>query len=268
MDEINNPDRYLERMSKPLQEKLKIAKFIPSEAKTVLDVGCADGVVTIALANLFPEKKFVGIDLNKEFIALANEKARGLKNVTFENGYLRERLADPERFDVVLFCSVLHEFFSYGEGISTVVKALSDAHEMLNPGGSLIIRDMILYDYAEESTLWIEEMVSKVRSKEGMDQPIGDFENIFGKIDTVRSLNHFLLKYMYRDNWERESKENYVPVSFEKYDQIFKLLGMKVLFQRSSTIPYLKEKWQNDFGLTDAQLESFRSTGIIAAKKN
>ncbi|PIR99474.1 hypothetical protein COT86_03920 [Candidatus Collierbacteria bacterium CG10_big_fil_rev_8_21_14_0_10_43_36] len=84
---------------------------------------------------------------------------------------------------------------------------------------------------------------------------------------TFKQLNHFLLKYMYTDNWEREGNENYVPVSFEQYDQIFKLLGMQVLFQRSSTIPYLKEKWSNDFRFSEAELESFMSTGIIVAKK-
>lgn len=267
MEDIVNPQRYLDRMSKPLQEKLKVAKFIPEGTKTVLDIGCADGIVTLALADMYPEINFVGIDLNKEFVEKAKERALGKKNITFENVFLRERLANPERFDVVLFCSVLHEFFSYGEGISTVVKALSDAHEILNPGGTLIIRDMILYDYAKESELWINEMKEKVRGKQEVIHLYADFENIFGKIDTVEQLNHFLLKYMYGDNWEREGKENYIPVSFEEYDQIFKLLGMRVLFQRSSTIPYLKDKWRGDFGFSDNELESFRSTGIIVARK-
>ncbi len=267
MDEIVNPNRYLERMSKPLQEKLKVAKFIPEGTKTVLDVGCADGTVTLALAEMYPEIKFVGIDLNKEFIEDAKIKAAGKTNVSFENVYLRERLSNPERFDVVLFCSVLHEFYSYGEGISTVVKALADAHEILKKNGRLIIRDMILYDYAGKSQLWVKEMKEKVTVKGEIAHLLADFETIFGETVSVKQLNHFLLKYMYGDNWEREGRENYVPVSFEEYDQIFKLLGMMVLFQRSSTIPYLKEKWRTDFGFADSELESFRSTGIIAAKK-
>ncbi|KKT50832.1 MAG: hypothetical protein UW42_C0013G0016 [Candidatus Collierbacteria bacterium GW2011_GWB1_44_197] len=267
MDDIANPQRYLERMSKPLQEKLKIAKYIPSGANSLLDVGCADGTVTLALADMFPEMKFVGIDLNADFVNMARERIGERKNVSFEHGYLRERLSNPEKFDVVLFCSVLHEFYSYGEGISTIVKALSDAHEILNKGGVLILRDMILYDYADRSELWVEEIKRKVTTKEEIRHLLVDFETIFGPIKTIKQLNHFLLKYMYEDNWEREGKENYVPVSFEQYDQIFKLLGMQVLFQRSSTIPYLKEKWTSDFGFSEAELESFRSTGIIVARK-
>ncbi|KKT29850.1 MAG: hypothetical protein UW41_C0014G0017 [Candidatus Collierbacteria bacterium GW2011_GWC2_44_18] len=267
MEDIVNPQRYLERMSKPLQEKLKIAKYIPQGAGTSLDVGCADGTITLALADMYPEMSFVGIDLNEDFINIARGRIGERKNVSFEHGYLRERLANTERFDVVLFCSVLHEFYSYGEGISTIVKALSDAHEILGVGGTLIIRDMILYDYAGKSQLWLNEMKEKVMAKGESVDLMKDFERIFGTIQSIKQLNHFLLKYMYGDNWEREGKENYVPVSFEEYDQIFKLLGMQVMFQRSSTIPFLKDKWSNDFGFSEPELENFRSTGILVARK-
>lgn len=267
MNQIANQKLYLERMSRSLQEKLKISRYIPEGTRNVLDVGCADGTVTLALADLYPGISFVGIDLNEGFIKIAKERIGDRKNVRFEKCFLRERLVSPERFDVVLFCSILHEFFSYGEGISTVVKALSDAHEILTDAGTMIIRDMILYDYAGTSKLWLEEMMEEVREKIELPSQLSDFEKLFGEITSIKQLNHFLLKYMYKDNWERESRENYVPVSFEEYDQIFKLLGMTVLFQRSSTIPYLKDKWRNDFGFSDRELESFRSTGIIVAKK-
>ncbi len=266
MDNIQNFETYLSRMSKPLQEKLKVAKYISQRAKSVLDVGCADGTVTLALADMFPEVNIVGIDLNSEFIDIANRRVEQRTNVKFECVYLREQLAMEERFDVVLFCSVLHEFYSYGEGISSVVKALSDARELLNPGGEVIIRDMLLYEYAEMSQLWLSEILKKVIT-EKMTPLVDDFEKYFGKMDSTKQVNHFLLKYMYTDNWQREVKENYVPVSFEKYDQIFSVLGMMVSFQRSSTIPYLKNKWKEDFGLTDDELETFRSTGIIVAVK-
>ncbi|HSV95094.1 MAG TPA: hypothetical protein VLH94_03940 [Spirochaetia bacterium] len=84
---------------------------------------------------------------------------------------------------------------------------------------------------------------------------------------TSRQVNHFLLKYMYEDNWQREGKENYVPVSFEQYDRVLKLLGMKEQYRESYTIPYLIELWRKDFGLTDEELACFRSTGIIVAQK-
>lgn len=268
MDSIQNPEAYLSRMSKPLQEKLKVAKYIAKNSKSVLDVGCADGTITLALANMFPAVNFVGIDLNEEFIKIANDRVGGRTNVKFECVYLRDRLANEERFDVVLFCSVLHEFYSYGEGISSIVKALSDAREILNVDGEIVVRDMLLYEYAEGSELWLAEILKKITAKSELVAQIDDFEKYFGKLKSIKAVNHFLLKYMYTDNWLREVKENYVPVNFETYDQIFKLLGMKVNFQRSSTIPYLKDKWRADFSFTDDELESFRSTGFIVAKKS
>lgn len=258
---------YLERLAKPLVEKLKIARFIPASAETVLDAGCAEGTVTLALADLFPDKKFLGIDLNAEFIKQAKAKVADRKNVSFESGYLRERLLKSERFDVVIFCSVLHEFFTYGEGISTVVKALADGHELLNIGGTMIIRDMILYEYSKEANLLLDSIVSKIRAKPEIAKYIGDFENRFGKLNSLNRVNHFLLKYWYTENWQREGKEFYTPVSYEQYDQILRLLGMKVQFQHSYLIPYLKEKWMTDFGLTEDELAPLRSTGIIVAEK-
>lgn len=266
MNEIKNPQVYLDRMSKPLLEKLKVSKYFSKNTKSVLDVGCADGTVTLVLADVFPSINFVGIDLDESFVKKANSKIGDRKNVVFEHAFLRERLADSQRFDVVLFCSVLHEFFTYGEGISTVVKALSDAREILNPGGEIVIRDMVLYEYTSKSQLWLEPILKKVR-KDSLVPMIDDFERYFGKMDSIKQVNHFLLKYMYTDNWAREVKENYVPVSFEVYDKIFELLGMEVSFQRSSTIPYLKDKWREDFGFTNDEVDGFRSTGFVVAVK-
>ncbi|HEX9007754.1 MAG TPA: class I SAM-dependent methyltransferase [Patescibacteria group bacterium] len=268
MQDIANSALYLERMSKPLQEKLKIAKFIPKSTKSVLDIGCADGTVTLALADLFPDISFVGIDFNKEFIDIAKTKIGDRKNVSFEYGFLRERLAKPERFDAAIFCSVLHEFFSYGEGISTVVKALADAHEILKTKGVLIIRDMITDDYMRSADLWLEDMMEKISKNNSLLPLMGDFENWFGKMNSIKQINHFLLKYMYQDNWQREGRENYVPVSFEQYEQIFNLLGMKIQYKESYTIPFLRELWRKDFNFSEDELGSLRSTGIIIAQKN
>src|SRR3989344_6290206 len=146
---VRNASGYLARMAKPLQEKLRVARYFPRDAKTVVDVGCADGTVTLALARLFPHIRFLGVDLDKGFIVRAQERAQkeGVSNVGFERIYLRDLLARPEKFDAVLFISVLHEFHTYGEGISSVLKALSDAHELLRIGGEIVIRDMILRSY-------------------------------------------------------------------------------------------------------------------------
>lgn len=264
---ITDKQLYLDRMSKSLQEKLKIINFFPEGTKDVLDVGCADGTISIALAQLFPEMNFLGIDLNEEFIGLARGKSKEVKNVRFEKIYLRQLLARTQKFDLVIFCSVLHEFFSYGEGISSVLKALADAHELLKTEGVIVIRDMILNSFVKESHLFCEEINKKIVKRKDLELFVRDFEERFGKLKNIYRLNHFLLKYLYTENWERESRENYVPVTFEEYEQIFALLGMKLQQKDLYLIPFLKEKWQKDFGLTEKEISIFKSTGIIVARK-
>lgn len=269
MARIANIEIYLERLSKPLQEKLRVAHYIPPHAKQVVDVGCADGVVTLTLARLFPNTQFFGIDLDEGFIKKAQDAAQkeSVKNVSFEKIYLRDLLARHERYDAVTFISVLHEFYTYGEGISSVLKALADAHELLRPNGKIVIRDMILHEYTKHTNFRVQEIVEKVRARPGMKRLIDDCERAFGPIQTLYELNHFLLKYFYPENWERERKENYVPVTFEQYGQIFLLLGMDLQLQDSYTIPYLRNKWKKDFGLQDEDIENFRSTGFIVGQK-
>jgi SAM-dependent methyltransferase len=264
--EIHDREGYLARMAKPLQEKLRLARYVPEGAREILDVGCADGVVACALATLFPASRVLGIDLDAGFVARAQERAVAVPNARFERIYLRELLARPERFDVVVFCSVLHEFFTYGEGVSSVLKALADAHELLRPGGAILIRDMILYDYTGEATLGVEALREKVVA--GCPEwVVADFVRHFGPLDTLRPLNHLLLKYWYVENWARECPEHYVPVSFEDYAQVFRLLGMTSQVVESSTIPFLREKWRADFGLTEEEMAPLRSTGILVAQK-
>ncbi|MBI4134306.1 MAG: class I SAM-dependent methyltransferase [Candidatus Terrybacteria bacterium] len=266
---IRNERVYLARMSRPMQEKLRVAKYIPQDARTVLDVGCANGAITIALAKLFPQKQFFGIDLHETFVKRAQESAakEGIKNIQFEQIYLRDLLARPGRFGAVIFVSVLHEFYAYGEGISSVLKALADAHELLRRGGEIVIRDMILHEYAKHTSFQVDEIIAKVRARRPFQRRTRDFERAFGKMSTLYQLNHFLLKYMYEENWPRECRDHYVPVTFEQYEQLLDLLGMELQLEDSYLIDFLRAKWKRDFGLTDEELEGLRSTGFLAAKK-
>jgi 2-polyprenyl-3-methyl-5-hydroxy-6-metoxy-1,4-benzoquinol methylase len=265
--DISNINRYLNKLTGSEREKHKVALYIPDHASAVLDAGCADGSITKSLARIFPKTQFLGIDINKQFISKAQEK-KGVnaENVDFECVYLRDLLAQKERYDAVTFVSVLHEFYSYGEGISSVMKALADAHELLNQGGHIVIRDMIVPDYFSHSTN-VAETVNKIKKKKNLAPYITSFESCYGKMKYLREVNHFLLKYLYTDNWEHELQENYLAVSLEEYQQMFSLLGMETIHARSSLLPYLKNKWTDDFSLTEKEIDSLLSTTILVAEK-
>lgn len=267
MNQLQDPNIYLSRLAKPLQEKLKIKEFIPRSSRNILDVGCADGVVTQALAKIFPQTNFLGIDLNPDFISLAKNKSTNQKNVSFRNIYLRDLLAKKDKFDTIIFCSVLHEFFSYGEGLTSVVKAISDAYELLNPGGKIIIRDMVLSETAKSDKVAFRSAFAKIKSTLSQDILRG-FEKLHGRIENSYQLNHLLLKYWYTENWDREGPENYVPVSEEKYLTLFSLLNLEIEHLSFYTIEFVKNKWISDFNLSVEELSLFRSTGILVSRRS
>jgi 2-polyprenyl-3-methyl-5-hydroxy-6-metoxy-1,4-benzoquinol methylase len=260
---------YIARMSAGLHDKLRVGRYLPPNARDVLDVGCADGALTLALAARHPQARWLGIDLDDGFIGQAEHHrvAADVPNAAFRTVYLRSLLGEERRFDVVIFASVLHEFWTYGQGISSVLKALADAHELLRPGGVVVIRDMVLDAYAAHATWRVDAMRAAILGSP-FAPILASFEDYWGTVRTLHDLNHFLLKYPYQTNWKRELVEHYVPVTAEQYMQMFALLGMTVQTHDLSLLPYLRAKWQQELGLVDDDLALLRSTALFVAQKH
>lgn len=79
-----------------LKENLQV----PNGA-TMVDLGCGDGRVLLALARTFPAAKFIGYDLNWWALVRARLNGRGLKNVRFER---RNFLQIPLSGASIIFC--------------------------------------------------------------------------------------------------------------------------------------------------------------------
>jgi ubiquinone/menaquinone biosynthesis C-methylase UbiE len=79
----------------------------------VLDAGCGRGRILTRLAELYPQSRFVGMDLSPEATEYAREKAakEGLKNVEFIAADLSafDTTAEPEAFDVVTTFDAIHD---------------------------------------------------------------------------------------------------------------------------------------------------------------
>ena len=78
-----------------------------------LDAGCGSGRTLNRLAELFPNSRFVGMDLSMEAIGAAREEAsaKGLKNVEFVTVDLGEfdQTAEPESFDFITTFDAVHD---------------------------------------------------------------------------------------------------------------------------------------------------------------
>jgi len=101
-------------------------------ALRVLDAGCGDGLLALALARRHPEWRLVGVDLNEQLLALARSRAhaRGLANVRFAQGDLTRPLEEGG-FDAVLAIECLTEIEDDRAALASLAGALA-------PGGVLI----------------------------------------------------------------------------------------------------------------------------------
>lgn len=77
---------------------------------TVLDVGCGDGALLIALARMFPRSAFRGYDLSHDAVARACDRVdeSGLRNIEFAAGD-GASIDEPLSYDLVLALESIHE---------------------------------------------------------------------------------------------------------------------------------------------------------------
>lgn len=102
----------------------------------VLDAGCARGSALIAMAERFPESRFVGYDLCEDAIEHAARTARaaGLDNVRFEVRDL-SRYEEQARFDFITSFDAIHD----QKDPQRLIRALHDA---LRPQGVYLVQDI------------------------------------------------------------------------------------------------------------------------------
>ena len=107
------------------------------------------------------------------------------------------------------------------------------------------VRDMM---FSEKHDRPADENALDVIRRSGYSKWLESFEAVWGKVMTQRQLVHFLLKYKYTQNWDREVSENYFPVSTEKL-----LLRIpdsyRIVLKDEFTLPYTAWQIRKDFGI-------------------
>jgi SAM-dependent methyltransferase len=107
----------------------------------VLEIGCGTGAVTRILARWSGVGQVLGVDPSPVFLKRARSLAKGIENLTFEEGDGRALVFPIESFDSVVICTTLSHV-PHPEAV------IAEAHRVLRPGGHLAILDG---DYATTS---------------------------------------------------------------------------------------------------------------------
>lgn len=229
-------------MASSMEDKLFFLDKI--DANIFVDYGCADGEMLRQLQKHNPQYTLFGYDQNEDMLAIAYSASP--HGIEYNDMFLdiMSNLSNIEGKSAIILSSVIHEIYSYKTSFDVSVfwkRVFESGFDYV------IIRDMcfdkkLLFMTVDDSI--IDMMRHKIDS-----QYIDDFNHRLGGGSwSMWSLYHFLLKYRYTDNWKREVRENYVPLTSEDYLKL-KPDDYSLSFYDHYTLPYIKETVRNDLGL-------------------
>lgn len=239
---IKNIETYNQEMSSTIEDKIFFLEYCKPDL--IVDFGCAGGTTLFEINKLYPNIKLIGYDLSTDMLDMAKNKVTG-ELFTNKWSEVKEKIKEAKN-PLLLLSSVIHEVYSY----SLPIDVNKFWFDVFNSGFKYVaIRDMIPSSLLDKMEVTNEEY-NKILDNVSDIKVVKDFENIWGPINkNRRNLVHFLLKYHYfNDNWDRELLENYVPITKKTLDKKIPSNWFKV-YESSFTLPYLKNKVKNDFGI-------------------
>jgi len=212
---VQNVQGYNLSMQKALIDKVFFLDKVDG-AEVFADYGCADG-------SILKYDIWATDDLKKFQKQVENEKIKG-------------------EIVCLSLLSLIHEVYSYGPG---EVKEFWNL--VLNSGlfDYVAIRDMCVSRTTSRPSDSIS--VAKIRMLYDKDM-LAQWEATWGSIDENWSLVHFLLTYRYVDSWDREFKENYLPLSLENLLDLI-TPDWEPTYIEHFTLPFIRHQVKEDFGI-------------------
>jgi hypothetical protein len=245
---IQSLEHYNSAMARPLFDKIWFADKV-NGATIFIDYGCADGTLLRFLARNLPDCEFLGYDADPEMISIA-EKTDKLSNVEFSSnwddvrgtllGGLAGAKLDSKKICLIL-SSIVHEVYAYRR--NEVDKFWTDIFG--SRADYIALRDMVVSDTTARQSDPIS--VARIRQRYQPDA-LRAFEATWGSLNDNWALVHFLLKYRYQDGWDRELRENYLPLSLERLLALIPT-NYEPIFMEHYTLPFLREQVMKDFGI-------------------
>jgi ubiquinone/menaquinone biosynthesis C-methylase UbiE len=112
------------------------AQMIPSDAQSVLDLGCGTSTATRAIASRLHSAQITGVDLSPYMVFAAQLKAKHLSNKFFIHANAEQLPFEDNSFDAITASLLFHE-----TPLFAALNILKEARRVLKPGGSIVIFD-------------------------------------------------------------------------------------------------------------------------------
>lgn len=237
--QIQNYDVYNSRMGLSLRDKLFWEGLIDDKSvNTVVDFGCANGTLLKQVHADMPDYKLYGIDNDIIMLALNQTEMYYCK---FHKNF--GELKDIDYGSCLLnMSSVIHEVYSYNDK-----PYVNDFwYKVFNTGFAYIA----IRDFMPSETIKRLANIDDIRAVyyNSQQKLLNSFIKIWGDIYNNKNLVHFLLKYKYIENWEREVAENYFPITTERLLSIIPD-NYEIVYFNHYILPYTKEIIKQDYGI-------------------
>lgn len=239
MNQISDINTYTSRMAKSCEDKLFFMNKI-SDVKNIVDFGCADGTLIREMNKVMPNVRYIGYDNNLEMIRIAQSKSSSNSNISFTDTFPSNVCGKSSLLNL---SSVIHEIYSYCNE--------DEIYEFWNnvflSGFEYIsIRDLCVSKNVNRRTDRADylKLIEKADNKQ-----IKEFQLIWGLLMDNRNFLHFLMKYKYVENWDREVKENYFPITLE---ELLKKIpyDYEIVYINTYCLLYTKSMIEKDFGIS------------------
>ena len=232
---LRDEKSYLERMENALKEKtFFLDKVNFYDLDYFIDFGCANGVILGKINDFVKAKvKIIGFDKNENFLEICKQNFPQYNNLYFFSDFEKMLKTIENKKYGLLLSSCLHELDA-----PTFNKVL----DLMKKSQVVVIRDMYFDNLLNQKINFSKELFKNIEEYKFID-----FENRYGKINNLKNLYHFLLKYTYTENWKSEILENYFSVD---YDRILKELNKDfyIDFDKPYTLKFKKDEVLNNFG--------------------
>lgn len=237
MNAIKNYTVYTQRMNKTITDKLFFLEHLKPEITTVVDFGCADGALGLALREV-SNLKYVGYDIDKTMLDKANLNGINAHSLYYNfDELLNETILSKS---VLVLSSVIHEVYSYGNEYDI----LTFWNRVFNSGfAQIVIRDMGL----ENNKIAYGKI--KPSNAITITNEIYKRHNDYVPMNYYKDYCQLLLKYWYSENWLRESKENYFPITYSEVLEKVANTKYSVAYSNNFVVDFVANKVKTELGL-------------------